>query len=160
MSDLYRLEATAANGEHKSLGAYAGDALLIVNVASMCGLTPQYEGLEALYRAYKDRGLRILGFPCNDFGAQEPGTIEDIQTFCKVNYGVSFELFDKIRVLGEEKHPLYAWLTTHAEPQGDIQWNFEKFVIGRDGRIVARFSPTVKPDDPALIEAIESALAT
>ncbi|WP_135550977.1 glutathione peroxidase [Paenibacillus cymbidii] len=158
MAGLYDIEVTAADGTKKRMNTYEGDALLIVNVASKCGLTPQYEGLEALNRKYGERGLRVIGFPCNDFAGQEPGTMEEIQSFCKLTYDVSFELLQKIHVLGDEKHPLYAYLTEHAEPQGDITWNFEKFVIGKGGAIVARLSPKVTPDDPALIEAIESAL--
>ncbi len=155
---IHDIEVTAANGEKKRLDAYKGDVLLIVNVASRCGFTPQYEGLEALYRKYKDRGFRILAFPSNDFGAQEPGTIEEIQQFCRTNYGVTFELFDKVHAIGEAKHPLYVWLTEHADPQGEVQWNFEKFLISRDGRIAARFPSKVAPDDSGLIGKIEEAL--
>lgn len=158
MANLYDIEVTAADGTKKRMKTYEGDALLIVNVASKCGLTPQYEGLEALNRKYGERGLRVLGFPCNDFAGQEPGTMEEIQSFCKLTYDVTFELLQKIHVLGDEKHPLYAYLTEQTEPQGDITWNFEKFVIGRDGTIVARLSPKVTPDDLELIAAIESAL--
>ncbi len=145
-------------GEERSLGDYAGNVLLIVNVASRCGNTPQYAGLEELHRTYRDQGLRILGFPSNDFGGQEPGTNEEIAEFCQLNYGVSFELFDKVHAKGEDQDPLYARLTTEADPPGDVAWNFEKFLIGRDSHIVARFSSKVKPDDPTLVGAITEAL--
>lgn len=158
-NELYSIEVQAADGSTKQMDAYNGDVLLLVNVASQCGLTPQYEGLEALSRTYREQGLRVLGFPCNDFGAQEPGTMEEIQDFCKLNYSVDFELLQKVKVLGDEKHPLYAYLTTHAEPTGDVQWNFEKFLIARDGQIAARFNPRVTPQDADLIAAIESELA-
>lgn len=167
-------------GADASLGDYAGKVLLVVNVASKCGLTPQYEGLERLYARYRDQGLTVLGFPANDFGAQEPGSNEEIATFCTTNFGVDFPMFAKIAVTGEETHPLYRELTGSGVPvTGDadgfreklkgygmspnpapgILWNFEKFVIGRDGEVAARFAPTTAPDDPALIAAIEAELA-
>lgn len=168
------------DGAADSLANHAGKVLLVVNVASKCGLTPQYEGLEALYEQRKDQGFEVLGFPANDFGAQEPGTHEEIVEFCKVNYGVSFPLFAKADVTGADKQPLYAALT-EAVPtkQGDVAtmkerfrgygmtpnddpevlWNFEKFLIGRDGQVAARFAPATTPDDPALVAAIESELA-
>jgi glutathione peroxidase len=158
VSAIYDIALTRANGEEIKLSHYEGSVLLIVNVASKCGLTPQYEGLEQLYRQYKDQGLRVLGFPCNDFAGQEPGTMEEIQQFCSVNYGVSFELFRKIAVLGENKHPLYEYLTQQTEPEGDIKWNFEKFVIGKSGEIVGRFSPKMQPNDPEITGAIEKSL--
>jgi glutathione peroxidase len=155
---IYDISVTTAAGETKPLRAYEGNVLLIVNVASRCGFTKQYAGLEELYRTYKDRGFRILAFPCNDFGGQEPGTMEEIQQFCSVNYGVTFELFEKVRILGNDKHPLYAYLTSHAEPAGDVQWNFEKFLIGKDGTIAARYSSKVTPNDPELVAKVEKLL--
>lgn len=156
---LYEIAVKAANGEDKHLGDYKGHVLLIVNVASQCGFTPQYEGLEGLYKKYEDKGLRILAFPSNDYGAQEPGTIEEVKEFCKVNYGVTFDLFDKVHAKGDEQHPLYAYLTQNADPSGDVQWNFEKFLISKDGRIVGRFGSRVKPEDAELVDAVEKELA-
>lgn len=147
-----------AKGEFKSLGDYNGNVLLIVNVASRCGHTPQYEQLEALNRKYAERGLRVLGFPCNDFGAQEPGSMEEIQAFCTMNYGVTFDLFNKIHVKGSEQSPLYEKLT-QVEPAGDVSWNFEKFLIGKDGTVVERFSPRTKPNAEEVVSAIERELA-
>lgn len=149
---------TTIDGQPKSLGDYAGKTLLIVNVASQCGLTPQYEGLESLWQRYHERGLVVLGFPCNQFGAQEPGTEDQIKTFCETHYGASFPMFGKLEVNGANAHPLYAWLTSQATaPQGSgpIEWNFGKFVIGPDGQVVARFAPTVAPEAPELVAAIE-----
>jgi glutathione peroxidase len=146
------------HGQDRSLGAYAGHVLLIVNVASRCGYTPQYAGLEELNRTYRDQGLRVLGFPCNDFAGQEPGTNEEIAAFCQTTYGVSFELFDKVHALGPGQHPLYTRLTREADPPGEVEWNFEKFLIGRDGQIVRRFKSAVTPNDPDVIQAIERAL--
>ncbi len=147
-------------GEDVSLGHYKGKVLLLVNVASHCGFTPQYEGLETLYEKYKDQGFEILGFPCNDFGGQEPGTNEEIATFCTSKFGVKFQLFDKVKILGDDKVPLYAALTgdDSVEP-GDVKWNFEKFLIGKDGNLVARFRSKVKPLDEALTSAVEKELA-
>jgi glutathione peroxidase len=156
---FYDIAVTTAAGEEKHLGAYKGNVLLIVNVASACGFTPQYEGLEKLYQQYKDQGLRILAFPSNDYGAQEPGTMEQIQEFCKVNYGVTFDLFQKVHAKGDEQHPLYAYLTANAEPTGDVAWNFEKFLIGQDGTILGRYGSRVTPQDAELTQAIEKALA-
>jgi len=158
MASIYDLEVQAADGTSRSLSDYKGKVLLIVNVASQCGFTPQYAGLEQLHRQWKDRGLVILGFPCNDFGAQEPGTIEEIQQFCSVNYGVTFEVMGKVAILGEDKHPLYRYLTENAEPQGDVKWNFEKFLISRDGEIAGRFSSKVAPEDNELKQSIETLL--
>ena len=139
---------------------FEGQVLLIVNTASKCGFTPQYEGLEALHRELSPRGFAVLGFPCNQFGAQEPGTNAEIKEFCSVNFHVSFPLYDKLDVNGEHRHPLYAVLAGPASPfPGDIGWNFTKFLVGRDGRILARFSSKVKPDAPEVLAAIESALA-
>lgn len=140
------------------LERYAGEVLLIVNVASRCGFTPQYEGLENLYRTYRDRGFRILAFPCNDFGEQEPGTMEEIQAFCSLNYDVTFDLFKKVHCIGENRHPLYRWLTSQGPETGDVQWNFEKFLIGRDGRWIARFPSRTEPGDESFIRAVEQAL--
>jgi len=134
--------------------------MLIVNVASKCGNTPQYSALEANYDKYKDKGLVVLGFPCNDFGGQEPGTNEEIKTFCSSTYDVSFPLFDKLRVKGPDKHPLYDLLTGKNSPfPGDVTWNFGKFLIGRDGKIIKRIDPRTKPDAPEVIQSIETALA-
>lgn len=158
MSDLYDITAKTSKGQPKSFRAYEGRPLLIVNLASQCGFTPQYAGLQTLHETYKDRGLHVLGFPCNDFGGQEPGTIDEIEQFCSLNYGVTFELFDKVAILGDDKHPLYAWLTAHAEPQGDVQWNFEKFLIDRSGLVAGRFGSKVAPEDNELRSAIEEVL--
>ena len=159
---MYDHPVKALNGQDASLSDYAGKAVLVVNVASKCGLTPQYEGLQKLYDAYSDRGFTVLGFPCNQFLEQEPGSAEEIQEFCTVNYGVSFPLFAKIDVNGDARDGLYAELTEAADVAdghtGDIRWNFEKFLIGPDGQIAGRFSPTVTPEDPALVAAIEAIL--
>ena len=149
------------DGAPSSLGDHRGKALLVVNVASKCGLTPQYTGLEHLQQAYGDQGFSVVGFPCNQFGAQEPGTSEEIQTFCSMNYGVTFPLFEKIEVNGPARHPIYDELTSVADADGytgDIRWNFEKFLVSPDGQVVARFSPMVTPEDPTLVAAIEEAL--
>ncbi|MCP5332066.1 MAG: glutathione peroxidase [Pseudomonadales bacterium] len=148
-------------GEPVALDCYRGKVLLLVNVASRCGLTPQYADLEALYAQYRDRGLEVLGFPCNQFMNQEPGSEAEIQQFCQTQYGVQFPLFAKIEVNGSGRHPLYRWLTAAAQSQpGDIQWNFEKFLIDRTGQVAARFAPRVLPLDATLIEALERTLAT
>ena len=144
-----------------TLGTFAGKALLIVNVASKCGLTPQYEGLQKLYDTYKDRGLEVLGFPCNQFMGQEPGTNDEIKEFCSLNFNVSFPLFDKIDVNGESRHPLYDELTQTPDAEGkagDIAWNFEKFLVSPTGEIAGRFRPLVTPDAPELVEAVEAQL--
>ncbi len=148
--------------DHKetSLGVYKGKVLLVVNVASKCGFTPQYKSLEAVYEKYKDKGLVVLGFPCNQFGAQEPGTNEEIKQFCSSKYNVTFPLFDKIEVNGPNRHPLYTALAGNDSPfPGDIKWNFTKFLIGRDGKILKRFDSKTAPDSPEAIAAIEAALA-
>lgn len=153
---IHKLDGTAT-----TLAEHRGKALLIVNVASECGSTPQYAGLEALYEKYAGRGLVVLGFPCNQFGAQEPGTAEEIQSFCKVNYGVTFPMYEKIEVNGAGRHPIYAELTAHADAAGeagDIKWNFEKFVVSADGKTVKRFRTKVVPEDAGLVAAIEAAL--
>ncbi|MCA1963723.1 MAG: glutathione peroxidase [Prosthecobacter sp.] len=148
------------DGKDTSLKAYQGKVLLVVNVASKCGLTKQYKELEALHEKYKDQGFTVLGFPCNDFGGQEPGSNEEIKMFCTTKYSVTFPMFDKLHVKGEEQHPLYAALTGKdgAFP-GDVKWNFGKFLIGRDGKPLQRFEPRTTPDDPSVIEAVEKALA-
>ena len=146
-------------GEEVDLSKYQGKVLLVVNVASRCGQTPQYEQLEGLSDKYKDKGLAVLGFPSNQFGAQEPGTEEEIAKFCKSKYDVSFDMFAKIDVNGENASPLYKTLTSSAKPSGDVKWNFEKFLIGRNGEIVARFPTKTKPDDPEVVKAIEAELA-
>lgn len=149
-------------GEEVDLGTYRGKVVLIVNVASKCGLTPQYEQLQALHEKYSPKGLAILGFPCNQFGQQEPGTAEEIKEFCKVHYGVTFPLFRKIEVNGDGAAPLYKYLTAlDAKPKGPgkITWNFEKFVLGRNGQVVARFAPRTRPDDPEVLKVIEAELA-
>jgi glutathione peroxidase len=148
------------DGQEKSLGVYAGNVLLIVNVASFCGYTSQYRGLEALNQKYQAQGLRVLGFPCNDYGMQEPGSNNEIAQFCSRNYGVSFELFDKLHAKGPDQHPLYARLTTALEPSSDVAWNFEKFLVNKQGEVVARFGSAVTPDAPELVRAIEQELAT
>jgi glutathione peroxidase len=147
-------------GDATSLGAFTGRTILAVNVASKCGLTPQYAGLEQLQATYADRGFTVVGFPCNQFGGQEPGTAEEIETFCSTTYGVTFPMMEKIEVNGDGRHPIYQELTAVADSEGysgDIRWNFEKFLIAPDGTIT-RFSPMVTPEDPALVEAIEAAL--
>ncbi len=147
------------DGKDTSLKAYKGKVVLAVNVASKCGLTPQYESLEATYKKYKDKGLVIVGFPCNDFGKQEPGTTEEIKTFCSTKYHVSFPLMGKLHVKGAEQHPLYAALTgKDAKFPGDVAWNFGKFLIGRDGQVLKRIEPKTAPDDAEVVSAIEAAL--
>ena len=158
--DLTDVPLTMLDGEPAFLGDHADKALLVVNVASKCGLTPQYEGLERLHETYAPRGFSVLGFPCNQFGEQEPGTEEEIQTFCSMTYGVTFPMFSKIDVNGEDRHPLYEELTRVPDAEGkagDVVWNFEKFLISPDGE-VQRFRPLVTPEDPALVEAVEAAL--
>ena len=146
----------SADGSDRSLGDYAGNVLLIVNVASRCGFTKQYAGLEALNQSYGGQGLKVLGFPCNDFGAQEPGTLEEIKSFCSTTYGASFELFDKVHASGSTTEP-YTTLNT-TEPAGDVAWNFEKFLVGKDGTVINRFKSGVAPEDAELTSAIEAAL--
>jgi len=181
-ASIYDIPVRKITGADATLAEFKGKVLLVVNVASKCGLTPQYEGLEKVYEQYKGQGLVIAGFPANDFKAQEPGTNEEIQSFCTLNYGVTFPLFDKITVVGDHKHPLYAALIAaqpkaaslaevpfreklkgygiDPNPEPEVLWNFEKFVVSREGRVVERFAPDTAPDDPALIHAIESQLAT
>jgi glutathione peroxidase len=149
------------SGEPASLGDFAGKVLLVVNVASRCGLTPQYEGLERLHAKYADRGFSVVGFPCNQFGGQEPGSAEEIQTFCSTTYGVSFPLFEKVDVNGAGRHPVYAELTATADAEGvagDVQWNFEKFLVTPDGTVARRFRPAAAPESDEVVSAIEAHL--
>ncbi|MGD1013929.1 MAG: glutathione peroxidase [Acidimicrobiales bacterium] len=158
---IYDIPVHTLGGEESSLAPYAGKSVLVVNVASKCGLTPQYEGLEALQKTYGDKGFSVVGFPCNQFMGQEPGTAEEIQTFCSTTYGVTFPLFEKIDVNGEDRSPIYAELTKVADAEGysgDVRWNFEKFLVSPDGS-VQRFAPQVTPEDPVLVAAIESSLS-
>ena len=180
MSDILDIPVKTIDGDDASLRDYAGKVMLVVNVASKCGLTPQYEGLEKLYQGKKDAGLVVLGFPANNFRGQEPGTDEEIASFCSTTYGVDFPMFAKIDVVGPEQHPLYAALTS-AQPKaereegmrkrlegfgiqtggpGEVLWNFEKFVVGRDGKVIGRFSPDVAPDDAGLNEVLDRALGS
>ena len=179
MTGLAEIPLKTIRGADASLADYAGKVLLVVNVASKCGLTPQYEGLESLYRDYRDKGLVVLGFPANDFAGQEPGANDEIESFCTTNFGVDFPMFEKVVATGPDKHPLYAALT-QAAPEAindgafrenlkgygmtpnaapELLWNFEKFLIGKDGEVLARYAPDTKPYDPALVSAIEAALA-
>ncbi|MEH6387866.1 glutathione peroxidase [Pseudomonas profundi] len=179
MASIYDIPVQSIDGEQTTLAPYKGKVLLVVNVASKCGLTPQYEGLEKLYENRRAEGLEVLGFPANNFKEQEPGTDAEIQEFCTLTYKVQFPLFSKISVAGEDRHPLYSQLTealprttgegpmrdrlsgfgiqTNAEPE--VLWNFEKFVVSRDGKVVARFAPDVAPEDPRIQEVIEAELA-
>lgn len=157
--NIYDLSVMTMDGDQKKLSDYKGKVLLIVNVASKCGYTPQYEGLESVYQKYHDKGFEILGFPCNDFGEQEPGTNDEIRTFCETKYHVTFPLFDKIKVLGNEKSPLYERLINNAVPEGDVSWNFEKFIIDKNGNIAGRYKSKVKPESEELIAAIEGELS-
>ena len=158
---IHDVKVNQLDGTPASLGDYKGKAVLIVNVASKCGLTPQYEGLEKLHETLGPRGFEVLGFPCNQFLEQEPGSAEEIQEFCTLTYGVQFPLFEKIEVNGEGQHPLYSRLNQTADSEGytgDIRWNFEKFLVAPDGEVVGRFNPAVEPGDPALVSAIEGQL--
>ena len=159
---IYDAPLKSLQGEDANLADYKGKALLIVNVASKCGLTPQYTALEQVHEQYANRGFSVLGFPCNQFAGQEPGSADEIATFCSTNYGVTFPLFEKIDVNGAQRHPVYKELTSvpyidGTEP-GDVKWNFEKFLVSPEGEVVARFNPTVAPDAPEVIEAIEANL--
>ena len=158
---IYDIALHTLGGEPTTLAEQKGKALLIVNVASKCGLTPQYAGLEKLHEELSQRGFAVLGFPCNQFGAQEPGSPEEIATFCSTNYSVTFPLFEKIEVNGEGRHPLYQELTAVNDGEGkagDVQWNFEKFLVSPDGEVVARFRPLIEPNAAELIDAIEGIL--
>ncbi|GGK00786.1 glutathione peroxidase [Pseudomonas matsuisoli] len=179
MTTLHEIPVTTIDGAATSLSHYQGKVLLIVNVASKCGLTKQYEALQSLYEQRKDAGLEVLGFPANDFKEQEPGSDEEIKTFCSTTYEVTFPLFSKVSVVGEDKHPLFAALTAakpnatgegpmreklkgygiEANPVPEVQWNFEKFLVSREGEVIERFAPDVTPDDARLVNAIEAALA-
>jgi glutathione peroxidase len=157
---IYDIPLKDIDGQNTSLKPYQGKVLLIVNVASKCGFTPQYTALEKIYQKYKDQGLVVLGFPCNQFGGQEPGTDAEIKQFCSSKYDVTFPMFDKIEVNGANRHPLYVLLAGKESPfPGNIGWNFTKFLISRDGKILSRFNSPVKPDSPEVTQAIEAALA-
>ena len=158
---IYDHDISALDGTPDALSGLKGKVALVVNVASKCGLTPQYAQLEQIHEQYEPRGFSVLGVPCNQFMEQEPGDAEEIQTFCSTTYGVTFPLTEKIEVNGDGRHPLYAELEATADDEGhtgDIRWNFEKFLVGADGQVLARFAPTVVPDDPSVISAIERAL--
>jgi glutathione peroxidase len=160
---VHDLPVNTLSGQPAALGDLAGKTLLVVNVASKCGLTPQYAGLERLHERYRDRGFSVVGFPCDQFGGQEPGSADEIQEFCSVNYGVSFPLFEKIDVNGPDRHPIYSELTAVPDADGqagDIQWNFEKFLVGPDGKVAGRFRPQTDPEAPELVAAIEASLPT
>jgi glutathione peroxidase len=159
---LYDIPIHTLQGADSKLGDYSGKTLLVVNVASKCGLTPQYEGLERLQETYADRGFSVIGFPCNQFMGQEPGTAKEIEQFCSTTYGVTFPLMEKIDVNGEDRHPIYAQLTEKADAEGnagDITWNFEKFLLSPKGEIVARYRPQVEPEDATILGGIEAQLA-
>jgi glutathione peroxidase len=159
MNDFFSFPVTSIDGSKDLLGALRGKVVLAVNVASRCGLTPQYKGLERLHQELADEEFAVIGFPCNQFGAQEPGTEDEIRKFCATNYAVSFPLSSKIEVNGTGRHPLYAWLTSRANGfPGDIEWNFEKFLISRDGRVLKRYPPPTKPEDRGLMQDIADAL--
>ncbi|WP_028811877.1 glutathione peroxidase [Streptomyces flavidovirens] len=158
---LYDIPLRTLTGEPTTLAAYEGKAVLVVNVASKCGLTPQYAGLERLQQTYADRGFTVLGVPCNQFAGQEPGSAEEIQTFCSASYGVTFPLLEKIEVNGDHRHPLYVELTAakdEAGEAGDVQWNFEKFLVSAKGEVVGRFRPRVEPEAAEVVAAIEAQL--
>jgi glutathione peroxidase len=159
-ASLYDIPLHDIDGQAATLAPHRGEVMLIVNVASKCGNTPQYTQLESLFQAHKAEGLVVLGFPCNQFGSQEPGTNAEIKEFCSLKYGVTFPMFDKVDVNGANRHPLYVALAGEGSPfAGNIEWNFAKFLVGRDGTILARFPAKMKPDDPAITAAISSALA-
>lgn len=161
MTSIYDIVVRDIDGKDVSLGNYKGKVLLIVNTASKCGFTPQYKGLQSLFEKYGSRGLMVLGFPANNFMGQEPGTNAEIKEFCSTTYNVTFPMFEKISVKGEDKHPLYRYLTeerTNPDFAGEISWNFNKFLIGRDGKILGRFGSRTKPEDPELIDVLEKAL--
>lgn len=160
MSAFHDITLKALDGQELPLATFKGRVVLVVNVASKCGLTPQYAPLENLYQQYKDKGFSVLGLPCNQFAGQEPGTEQEIQDFCSLNYGVTFPLGEKLEVNDPHRHSLYRLLAGEgAEFPGDITWNFEKFLVGKNGAVLARFSPRTAPDDPAVIAAIEKALS-
>lgn len=157
-NSIYDFTMENIDGKPVALKEFKGKVLLVVNVASQCGNTPQYAALEALFEKYGRRGFAVLGFPANEFGAQEPGSNSDIKAFCTENYKVKFPMFSKIVVKGEQTHPLYRWLIEHSGKPDEISWNFEKFLVGKNGEVVARFSPKTKPDSPEVVAAIEKAL--
>ena len=162
MADFHDFRLRAIDGSQRELRDYRGKVCLVVNVASKCGLTPQYDGLQRLYDRFQDRGLEVLGFPCNQFAGQEPGSEAEIQAFCATSYGTTFPLFAKLEVNGPGRDPLYAWLTsqpTRPDGPGDVKWNFAKFVIDRQGRAAARFEPRVEPEAAELVAAIQAALS-
>jgi glutathione peroxidase len=154
-SSIYEFTPKSIDGKAAPLSEYKGKVVLVVNVASKCGYTPQYAGLEALYQKYKGRGVVVVGFPANNFGAQEPGTDAEIKTFCSTRYNVTFPMYSKISVKGEDKAPLYQYLTGAA---GEVKWNFTKFLVGKDGKVIEKFDSGVKPESPELASAIEKAL--
>jgi glutathione peroxidase len=157
---IYDIKLKDIDGKETTLASYKGNPFLIVNVASKCGYTGQYSGLEALYQKYKEKGLVVLGFPCNQFGGQEPGSNEEIKQFCSSKFGVTFPLFDKIEVNGPNRHPLYVKLAGKDSPYpGDIKWNFNKFLIAKDGKVLRRFDSGVKPESEEMTKAVEAALA-
>jgi glutathione peroxidase len=161
MTSIYDFSAKSLAGEETPLKRFEGKVLLIVNTASACGFTPQYRGLEALHRELSPRGFAVLGFPCNQFGGQEPGSAEEIAEFCSATYGVTFPMFEKIEVNGPDRHPIYTELTAVPDEKGeagDVQWNFEKFLVGSDGAVIARFRPMIAPDAEELVSAIEANL--
>lgn len=157
---IYQYELNTIDGENISLSDFEGEVLLIVNTASECGYTPQYEGLQELYETFSDQGFKVLGFPANNFGGQEPGTDEEIAEFCQVNYGVTFPMFSKISVKGDDQHPLFTYLTSADNPDftGDISWNFEKFLVDRNGNVVRRFKSNVEPMSDELTNAVSENL--
>lgn len=155
---LYTFTVKTIDGKDKSLSDYKGKVLMIVNVASKCGHTPQYKGLQALYEKYKDQGFVILGFPANNFLWQEPGTDDEIKNFCTLNYGVTFDMFSKISVKGKDQHPLYRYLTEESPVPGAVKWNFQKYLVDRNGNVVEKFAPGVKPDEKEVIDKIEQLL--
>ena len=159
MTNIYQFEAELLDGKNKSFADYEGKVLLIVNTASKCGFTPQFAGLEKLYEKYKDQGLEVLGFPCNQFGGQDPGSNDQIGAYCQKNYGVTFPMFSKVDVKGPEAHILFRYLTNNSKGilGNGIKWNFTKFLIGKDGKILNRFAPTTKPED--LESEVQAALA-
>ena len=161
MPKLHDFTLTTIDGQDRSLADYKGKVVLLVNVASKCGLTPQYDGLQRLYETYSPRGLEVLGIPCNQFAGQEPGSESEIQQFCSTTYGVTFPLFAKVDVNGAGAHPLYKWLTSldvAPEGTGDVKWNFGKFLVGKDGEVVGRFAPPTEPQAKELVRAVEAQL--
>ncbi len=158
VAPVYAFTLNDIDGNPMALNTFTGKVLLLVNTASMCGNTPQYEGLQTLYERYREKGLEILAFPANNFGKQEPGTNEEIKSFCYTKYALEFPLFSKISVKGEDMHPLYHYLTTQSPFPGEIEWNFQKFLVNRDGKIIARYRPGLKPLSASIVEDIEQAL--